>query len=145
MKKGTKVRVMLGDVGYPGSISIRHQDGAYGVVLDEPNDLTDADGFIDNLKEADLIITEPPRPLTKEELEHKAEESRKAAVDEGNAKIALQRKEKQDALANTPLTDNERAFIAETKPKLKYGRRDLMPSPADMLRYSQLIQREKVT
>ena len=81
---------------------------------------------------------------SKEELEKEADIARKAAVDAAN-KASLQAVEdKATELANTPLSAEERAFIARVRPMMNQGRRDLQPSPADITIYSRLLPREHV-
>ena len=77
-------------------------------------------------------------------IEEAAEKARKAHVDAENRKKALREKAAEEVLANTPLTDEEKAFIAKTTPKLKEGRAIMQPSPAEILRYSKLVKRKNV-
>ena len=82
--------------------------------------------------------------LSKEELEKKADIARKAKVDADNKKRAEDEAAAEAALANTPLTDEEKAFIARIRPKMNLGRPVDQPSPAEIQRYSRLLKREKV-
>lgn len=81
---------------------------------------------------------------SKEQLEKEADIARKMAVDEENKAAAAKAKKEEDALANTPLNDEEKAFIAEVAPKMNEGRKLAMPSSADILRYSKLLKRKDV-
>ena len=78
----------------------------------------------------------------KEQLEREADESRKKAVDAKNKRDAKNAAEKEAELAETPLTKKEIAFIARVRPLMNKGHSG--PSPADIVKYSQLIKREKV-
>lgn len=82
--------------------------------------------------------------LSKEELEKKADIARKAKVDADNKKRAAEAAEAEAKLANTPLNDEERAFIARIRPMMNKGRPVEQPSPAEITRYSRLIKREKI-
>lgn len=138
--KGDKVRVLIDNEFYPGTVSIRHRDDTYGVVLDAIHALSDQDCFIDNIKEDEIGPLEPPAPKNKEQLEREADEKRKAAVDETNAKNAQEAADREAALADVPLTANEKAFIAKIRPLMNKGKGG--PSAADITRYSYLIKRE---
>ena len=81
---------------------------------------------------------------SKEEIEAKADKARRAKVDADNKKKAKEAAEKEAKLAKTPLNDEERAFLAKMAPKMNEGRAIMQPSPAQMLRYSQLVKRKGV-
>ncbi len=81
---------------------------------------------------------------SKKQLEEEADKARKAAVDAANKKKVEDATEKESKLANIPLSDEERAFIADIRPKMNKGRKVEQPSPAEILRYSRLIKREQV-
>ena len=80
----------------------------------------------------------------KKEIEDKADKARKAKVDAKNKEAATKAKAEEDKLAKTPLTDEERAFIAEIAPKMNEGRKIAQPSPAEIQRYARLIKRKDV-
>ncbi|HDZ38204.1 MAG TPA: hypothetical protein ENH62_07960 [Marinobacter sp.] len=140
--KGDKVRVLIDNIFYPGTVSVRHRDDTYGVVLDAIHQLSDEDCFIDNVQEDEISALEPPAPKNKEELEREADEKRKDAVDATNAKAAKDAADAEANLAATPLTGDEHAFIARIRPLMNKGMGG--PSPAEITRYSYLIKREKV-
>lgn len=81
---------------------------------------------------------------SKVELEKEADRIRKAEVDAHNKKVAEKARTEAEKMANIPLTDEERAFIAEIEPKMKEGRKIMQPSSAQILRYSKLIKRKDV-
>lgn len=89
-------------------------------------------------------VTPPIPEKSKEQLEHEADVARRVAVDAKNNKDATEKALEEDRLANIPLNDEEKAFIAEIEPKMNEGRKIMRPSPADILRYSQLIKRKDV-
>jgi hypothetical protein len=80
----------------------------------------------------------------KKDIEEKADKARKAKVDAKNKSDADKAKADEDKLANTPLTQEEKDFIAEIGPKMNEGRKIMQPSPAEILRYSKLIKRKDV-
>ena len=79
---------------------------------------------------------------SKKEIEEIADKRRKAKVDVTNKKKAEEVAEKEAALANTPLNEEEKNFIARIGPQMNDGRNP--PAPADILRYSRLIKRKGV-
>ena len=87
--------------------------------------------------------TPKPKPVkTKEDLEREFDDKRKAQVDSDNAVAAKVEETKQEKLANTPLTEEERAFIAKIRPLMNKGKHG--PSAAAITRYSKLLAREDV-
>ena len=78
----------------------------------------------------------------KEQAEREADEKRKRAIDAKNARDAQQAAENEAELANVPLTNAEKQFIARIRPLMNKGMGG--PSPAEITRYSYLIKREKV-
>lgn len=80
----------------------------------------------------------------KKQIEDEADKARKKAVDEANKLAAKERAAEEAKLAQAPLNDEEKAFVAKVRPKMNEGRKGAQPSPADILRYSQLIKREGV-
>jgi len=81
---------------------------------------------------------------SKKEAEDIADKARKARADAANKKRIKEAADKQAALAKTPLSDAEKSFIARIAPRMNEGRAIMQPSPAEMLRYSQLIGRKDV-
>jgi len=81
-----------------------------------------------------------PAPPAKgnEQLQSEADTARRKVVDTKNKKAAAKDKSEFDALANTPLTNDEIAFCVTIEPKMNKGRRCDMPCSADILRYSKL-------
>ena len=80
----------------------------------------------------------------KKEIEEKADKARKAKVDKANKEAATKAKADEEKLDKTPLTEEERAFIARIAPKMNEGRKNAQPSSAEILRYSKLIKRKDV-
>lgn len=166
LKAGTKVNVKPEKGDKPedcaGTITKASKDGTYEVLFDNGDDgdkYTEKDFVsIDGVEVAEQVTEKPKstpddefdskappaekRELTAEELEKKVDENRKASVDATNAKDAKKADEKQASLADTPLTQGEVDFIARIRPRMNKGNHQ--PPPADILRYSQLIKREKV-
>ena len=81
---------------------------------------------------------------SKVEIEAAADKARRAKVDAANRKKIKEEADKVEAAAKTPLTEEEKAFIARIKPMMKEGRAARQPSSAEMTRYSQLIARKDV-
>lgn len=81
---------------------------------------------------------------SQEQLEQEADERRKKAVHATTVAKAEEEKAKQEALANKPLTAEEKEFVARIGARMNDGRRVSMPASADILRYSQLKARENV-
>lgn len=81
---------------------------------------------------------------SKKELENIADKARKAGVDADNKKRAAAAAKKEAEDAGVPLNAEEKAFIARIAPKMNEGRMVMQPSPAEILRYSQLIKRRDV-
>ena len=161
---GTKVNVKPEKGDKPedcsGTISKVCKDGTYEVLFDNGDDgdkYTEAD-FVSIEVAEEKAETSPETPddefdgkdtpepikraLTPEELERKAGEARKANVDAKNKADAEKTAKQQADLADTPLTEAEVAFIARIRPRMNKGTHQ--PPPADILKYSQLIKREKV-
>lgn len=92
------------------------------------------------------LIMKAPTASVKgtQQKQAEAERARKKAVDAKNKKAEAENQADIDKLANTPLTDEERAFCLEIEPKMNKGRRDERPCSADILRYSKLIKRKDV-
>jgi len=92
------------------------------------------------------LPTAPPQAPAKSkvEIEAEADKARKAQVDATNKKKAKAAAEQEAKNANVPLNDEEKAFIARIAPKMNEGRMVMQPSPAEILRYSQLIKRKDV-
>lgn len=67
-----------------------------------------------------------------------AQIARKKEVDAKNTKDAAKAKADIDELADTPLTEEERAFCLDIEPRMNNGRKIEMPCSADILRYSKL-------
>lgn len=82
--------------------------------------------------------------MSKEELEKKADIARRARVDADNKKRASDAAKAEEKLAKTPLSSEEKAFIARIRPKMNMGRPIDQPDAADITRYSKLIKREKI-
>ena len=78
-----------------------------------------------------------------QQLEAEADKARKKRVDAENRKAARKAEEQQAALADTPLTAAEKAFVVKIGAKMNNGRRTTMPSSAEILKYSQLKARMK--
>lgn len=83
-------------------------------------------------------------PKGKTAAEAAADRARKKAVDTRNEKEIKTQEKAETELADTPLNAKELAFITRIKPMLNYGRAIDQPSPAEILRYSQLIKRKDV-
>lgn len=81
---------------------------------------------------------------SKQAIDEAADKARKAKVDRANKKKAEAAAKKAAEMSETPLNAEELAFIERTAPKLKEGRAIMQPSPAEMLRYSELIKRKDV-
>ena len=81
---------------------------------------------------------------SQKQKEEAADKARKAAVDRENVKRAKLEEAEAAKLANTPLTDEEIAFIAEMAPKMNCGRQIDQPSPAQIGRYARLLKRKDV-
>jgi len=81
---------------------------------------------------------------SKTDSEVTADKVRKEQVDRANLKMAKEIERKQASLANIPLNDEERAFIARIALGMKKTRAIEQPSPAEITRYSQLIKRKDV-
>lgn len=96
-------------------------------------------------KECNSTEIEIVAPKSKEELEKEADIARKKALDEANKKAAEAKAKEVEALANTPLNDEERAFIAKIAPMMNCGRPVDQPSPPEISRYGQLMARRGIT
>ena len=86
-----------------------------------------------------------PAPQGKIDIEVAADKARKAKVDAANAKAASVAAEKEAALADTPLTEEEERFVADVAARMNEGRAVMQPSPAEITRYSQLLKRKAAT
>lgn len=86
-----------------------------------------------------------PPAKSKKQIEEEADKARKAKVDARNKKRAEAAAKKEAEDANIPLNAEEKDFIARIAPKMNEGRAVNQPSPAEILRYSQLIKRKDVT
>lgn len=93
---------------------------------------------------ADDKAKEVPPVKSKEEKEKEEDAARKAKIDAINKEKAKKAAEKEAKLANTPLSKAEKEFIIEIKAKMNEGRAVMQPSPAEILRYSQLLKRKDV-
>ena len=85
-----------------------------------------------------------PPAKSKKEIEEAADKARRAEVDAANKKKASVEAAKEAALAQTPLTDEEKAFITKVEPRMTEGRKVMQPSPAEILRYAKLLKRKDV-
>ncbi len=83
-------------------------------------------------------------PMSMEEKEKIANKLRKKKVDAENKKKAADAATAEEKLANTPLNQQEVAFIARIAPMMNQGRQIAMPSPADITRYAKLLKRKGV-
>lgn len=81
---------------------------------------------------------------SKKQIEDEADVARRADVDAENKKRIKDEAREEAALAKTPLTAEEKSFIAEIAPKMNEGRKVMRPSSAEILRYSKLIKRQGV-
>ena len=81
---------------------------------------------------------------SKVEIEAAADKARKAKVDRENRNRAKLAEEEKARLANTPLNDEEKAFIAKIAPMMNKGRAVDQPSAAQIGRYGRLLQRKDV-
>lgn len=88
----------------------------------------------------------PPKvpPKSKQQIEEEADKARKAKVDATNKKRAEDAAEQEAKTACVLLNDEELAFIARIAPMMNKGRMVDQPSPAEILRYSQLKKREGI-
>jgi len=73
-----------------------------------------------------------------EQLQNEGDRARRKQVDAEYKKDAAKRKSDAAKLANTPLTDVERAFCEKIAAKMNCGRYVDMPCGADVLKYSKL-------
>lgn len=133
LKVGDKVSVIIDTVVCPGTAT-SIEDGICEIDFDDGDDGAYPVG--------EVKIAKPPK--SKKEIEEAADRARRAGVDEQNRKMAAQAKAKEAKLVNVPLTEEERAFIAEIAPRMNEGRQIMQPSSADILRYSRLKKREDV-
>ena len=81
---------------------------------------------------------------SKKDIEEAADKARRKEVDAANTKKAKGIADNTARLAQTPLNEEEMAFIDRIAPKMKEGRAIMQPLPAEILRYSQLIKRKDV-
>ena len=81
---------------------------------------------------------------SKKQIEEEAEKARKEEVDGSNEKLLADRAAREASLAKVPLTDEEQQFVNEMKTRMNCARDIDKPSAAEILRYSQLLKREKV-
>ncbi len=78
------------------------------------------------------------------EIEAAADKARKAKVDRENIRRAKLAEEEKERLADTPLSPEEKAFIAEIAPKMNKGRSVDQPTAAQIGRYARLLLRKDV-
>ena len=78
------------------------------------------------------------------EIEAAADKARKAKVDNENKRRAKLAEEEIARLANTPLSPEEKAFIAKIKPMMNKGRSVDQPTAAQIGRYGRLLLRKDV-
>lgn len=81
---------------------------------------------------------------SKKQIEDEADKARRVGVDAENKKRIKDAAQEEEALANKPLTAEEKSFIAEIAPKMNEGRKVMRPSSAEILRYSKLIKRKDI-
>ena len=81
---------------------------------------------------------------SKVEIEAEADKARRAKVDAANRRKIKEEADKVAAAAQTPLNEEEKAFIARVGPMMNEGRAARQPSSAEITRYSQLIPRKDV-
>ena len=79
-----------------------------------------------------------------EKAEKAADIARKAEVHKANVRREKLLADEEKRLANTPLTAEERAFIAEMMPRMNEGRSIMKPTPAEIGRLARLRKRENV-
>lgn len=140
-KKGSKVIVKEEGVEYLGTVT-SVIDGVYSVMFE------DGDEGEYDIKDIKLVPAKEKQPkppvLSKEEAEKRADIARKKAVDAANKAMAAEAAKAEAELANTPLNDEEKAFIARIRPMMNKGRPVDQPSSAEITRYARLVKREKV-
>lgn len=78
---------------------------------------------------------------SKQEIMDNATNARKKGVDAANKKAFAKEQKEIEALANTPLTAEERAFCGRVASKMNNGRTVDKPQAAEILRYSKLRPR----
>ncbi len=106
------------------------------------------DNYTPSPEQAETLAAKPsvaPPLKSKVDLEVEAEKIRKAAVDKANKEVADKAARDKIILSNIPLTNEERDFLVSTAAKMNKGRKVDQPSPAEILKYSKLIERENVT
>lgn len=81
---------------------------------------------------------------SKVEIEAAADKARKEKVDIENKKRAKLAEEETARLANTPLNEEEKAFIAKMAPMMNKGRLVDQPNAAQIGRYGRLLLRKNV-
>ena len=81
---------------------------------------------------------------SKMELETAADKARKAKVDRENQKKAKMANEEMARMADTPLNQEEKDFIAEMAPKMNKARAVDQPNAAQIGRYGRLLLRKDV-
>ena len=89
---------------------------------------------------------DPPKPAAKgvQQLQDEGDKARRAGVDALNKEIAANQKKAAGELADTPLNDEEQAFVARIALRMNCGRAIEAPSAAEILRYSKLVGRVDV-
>ncbi|MEE9354788.1 MAG: hypothetical protein V3U75_04285 [Methylococcaceae bacterium] len=140
LKVGDKVSVVIAKVVCPG-VAKGIEEGICDIAFDDGDE---GSYPVDEVTIIQDETPEAPPAKGKEQIEKEADGARKKKVDADNKKTAEKAKAEEDALAETPLTGEERAFIAEIDPKMNEGRKIAQPSPAEILRYSRLIKRKDV-
>ena len=78
------------------------------------------------------------------QIEAEADKARKKKVDRDNQRRAKMAEDEKERLANTPLNQEEKAFIAEMAPKMSKGRSVDQPNAAQIGRYGRLLLRKDV-
>lgn len=81
---------------------------------------------------------------SQKEIEAAADKARKAKVDKENVRRAKLIEDENKRLANTPLSPEEKNFIAEMAPKMNKGRACDQPTAAQIGRYGRLLLRKDV-
>lgn len=104
----------------------------------------------DECDSTSITVIGPAKPIAQdntlsvEERSKQQDAARKDRVDVKNQEKEIEREAEEDALADVPLTTEERAFCDRIGARMNVGRRQNTPAAADILRYSKLKKRYDV-